>query len=172
MMGCTRVWFICICCTAFQLFLKKGWSVKLVQCVGRNVQKVKMCETLTWSVEEIFDLEAEQRRRHTCFTVNLCSHRLHPADVVVQGLWESFSWVWTTKDRPKKPLLDMEKKSFLRWRSCSAWLELARKWQVRFLKRHSLFPIIIFKSFKVKFTTFSNMHAFSELRQIQCYLLK
>lgn len=83
--------------TAFEQFPSNG-----IKCEAEAACWLeKMCVNPTWSIEEVFDLEAKQRRRDTRFTVSLCGHSLQPVDAVVQGFWESFSWVWTTGNRPR-----------------------------------------------------------------------
>jgi len=58
-----------------------------------------MCMTLTRSVEEIFDLEAKQRRRDTSFTVHLSCYCLQPNHSVVQRFRQCLSWVWMKSGR-------------------------------------------------------------------------
>ena len=55
----------------------------------------------TWSVEEIFDLEAEQRGRDARFIVHLSCYCLQPKHIVVQRLWQSLSWICIKGDEIK-----------------------------------------------------------------------
>lgn len=56
-----------------------------------------VCVIPTWSIQEIFDLEAEQRGRDARFIVHLSCYCLQPKHIIVQRLWQSLSWVWTKK---------------------------------------------------------------------------
>lgn len=56
----------------------------------------------TWSIEKIFDLEAEQRGRDASFTVRLSCYCLQPKHIIVQRLWETLSWVWGKEEHIKK----------------------------------------------------------------------
>lgn len=54
---------------------------------------VYVCVIPTSSIEEIFDLQAEQRKRNACFTVCLSSYRLQPKHIVIQRLRQRLSWI-------------------------------------------------------------------------------
>lgn len=69
-----------------------------------------VCVIPTWSIEEIFDLEAEQRGRDARFIVHLSCYCLQPKHIIVQRLWQSLSWVWT-KDKQIKKEKKEEKRS-------------------------------------------------------------
>lgn len=63
---------------------------------------VCVCMIPTRSIEEIFDLEGEQRGRDARFAVYLSCYCLQPKHVVVQRLWQSLSWVWMKDEEMKK----------------------------------------------------------------------
>lgn len=63
---------------------------------------VELCVIPTWSIEKIFDLEAEQRGRDASFTVRLSCYCLQPKHIIVQRLWETLSWVWEKGEHIKK----------------------------------------------------------------------
>ncbi len=73
----------------------RSGTVELCVCVC-------VCMIPTWSIEEIFDLEAEQRGRDARLIVCLSCYRLQPKHIVVQRLWQSLSWIWTKDEEIKK----------------------------------------------------------------------
>lgn len=86
----------------------------MLACVYRSLEIVCaeqciwecVCMIPTWSIQEIFDLEAEQRWRDACFIVHLSCYCLQPKHIVVQRLWQGLSWVWMKdewiKDKKRK----------------------------------------------------------------------
>lgn len=106
---------VCVCCfTAVDMSPEMGLNVKRMPLnskkhVSVSIQKLHAlnnvccaCMTLTRSVEEIFDLEAEQGGRNARFTVYLSCYCLQPKHIVVQRLWQSLSWVWMKDEEIKR----------------------------------------------------------------------
>ena len=53
-----------------------------------------VCVNPTWTIEEIFDLEAQQRGRDAGFIVHLSCYCMQPQHIIIQWLWQSLSCVW------------------------------------------------------------------------------
>lgn len=59
------------------------------------------CVNPTWTIEEIFDLEAQQRGRDAGFIVHLSCYCMQPQHIIVQRLWQRLSCVWKKDETVK-----------------------------------------------------------------------